>query len=393
MSTNLVEKQKLLKGQTQRKLTMLNLYGVEYPYQNPLIMEKFKNTLLKNQKIKAQKTLKNLRLLPIQKQKIYTTQNLNHPINKFSQKDYKQENLHELSLVEKANKTLKDQKTELKRLLNKNFHKTQFTQKTFGYVYVTYDYQEKKIYVGQHKGLYDSNYYGSGKKLDKIIKHRKNTLKTFVITTCETSQDLNKKEIYYIKTLKAKDPKIGYNISNGGNYGISTRAQKVFCKETGQVFESMKQTARNLGVQKNAISEAIYKGHRCKGLHFDFVEKPLNLEVNRNNKDIKVFCVELNREFKSIKQASEFLGYKSNKSIRAAITSGGTSKGLHFKRVDSKVTKARSDSKNVYVKELDKTFQSLLECSQFLRIPEETLRKAIAQNRICQNYTLSFVQN
>ena len=45
--------------------------------------------------------------------------------------------------------------------------------------------------------------------------------------------------------------------------------KKVVCLETGVVFNSCRECAKNLGVQHQRISFAIKHGSRCKGKHFD----------------------------------------------------------------------------------------------------------------------------
>lgn len=46
----------------------------------------------------------------------------------------------------------------------------------FGYIYKTTDINDK-VYIGQHHGEFDINYFGSGKIISKIIKKRKNLLR------------------------------------------------------------------------------------------------------------------------------------------------------------------------------------------------------------------------
>lgn len=56
------------------------------------------------------------------------------------------------------------------------------------------------------------------------------------------------------------------------NNHISNRIkQKVLCVETGQVFESLNQVAKYLGVNSGSIHQAIRKRWRCGGLHFELV--------------------------------------------------------------------------------------------------------------------------
>jgi len=74
-----------------------------------------------------------------------------------------------------------------------------------------------KIYVGQTKQLKNKYYLGSGELLLPVIKEfgRKNFIRE-TICECETMNELDKLENFWIKELHATDPEIGYNISEGG---------------------------------------------------------------------------------------------------------------------------------------------------------------------------------
>lgn len=50
----------------------------------------------------------------------------------------------------------------------------------FGYIYKTTDINDK-VYIGQHHGEFDINYFGSGKIISKIIKKRKKSFKSRII--------------------------------------------------------------------------------------------------------------------------------------------------------------------------------------------------------------------
>ena len=61
-------------------------------------------------------------------------------------------------------------------------------------------------------------YYGSGLLITHAIKkYGKYNFKKEIIEYCETSKQLNEREIYWIKTMKSQDRSIGYNITAGGD--------------------------------------------------------------------------------------------------------------------------------------------------------------------------------
>jgi len=76
-----------------------------------------------------------------------------------------------------------------------------------------------KIYVGKDE-FNSSKYFGSGYKLKPAIeKYGKENFTKHIIETCENSKHLAEREIYWIAKLDACNPKVGYNIAEGGNGG------------------------------------------------------------------------------------------------------------------------------------------------------------------------------
>ena len=83
-------------------------------------------------------------------------------------------------------------------------------------VYKTTNLITGKIYVGQCVDNRDS-YLGSGKWLKRSIKkYGKQNFKKEILETCNSIEELNEREAYWISVLNSTNPKIGYNILEGG---------------------------------------------------------------------------------------------------------------------------------------------------------------------------------
>jgi len=83
-------------------------------------------------------------------------------------------------------------------------------------IYKTTNLVNRKIYIGQDVNN-DPKYLGSGKLLlNAIKKYGKNNFQKEILETCLTTDELNKREQYWIKELDSTNRKIGYNISFGG---------------------------------------------------------------------------------------------------------------------------------------------------------------------------------
>lgn len=92
----------------------------------------------------------------------------------------------------------------------------------FGYIYKTTNNINGKIYIGKkHSKIFLENYYGSGKLIKRAIE--KYGLENFVveiIEECNTLEELNNREIYYIEFFNSHfSLGKGYNIALGGDGG------------------------------------------------------------------------------------------------------------------------------------------------------------------------------
>lgn len=87
-------------------------------------------------------------------------------------------------------------------------------------VYKTTNTINGKVYIGQDKNN-SPNYLGSGNLIKRAIKKygKENFLKE-ILCTCNTIDELNEKERFYINEYSSTNKKIGYNIAVGGTNGV-----------------------------------------------------------------------------------------------------------------------------------------------------------------------------
>jgi len=82
-------------------------------------------------------------------------------------------------------------------------------------VYLTVNILNNKFYVGQSQNDDDWNYYGSGVYLKRAIKkYGKENFQKFILQYCNSRDELNEREKFWIKLTRAQ--KLGYNITDGG---------------------------------------------------------------------------------------------------------------------------------------------------------------------------------
>ena len=87
-------------------------------------------------------------------------------------------------------------------------------------IYKTTNLINGKIYIGKQIKK-NKSYLGSGKLIKRaILKYGKSNFSKEIIDPLSLSiQELNKKEVYWIKFYNSTDLSIGYNISDGGDGG------------------------------------------------------------------------------------------------------------------------------------------------------------------------------
>lgn len=94
------------------------------------------------------------------------------------------------------------------------------------YIYKITNKLNNKIYIGQRASTVepslDTKYMGSGIHIKRSIKnHGKENFIKEIIEVCESKEQLNQREIYWIGFYLSRNPIIGYNISKGGDGGIN----------------------------------------------------------------------------------------------------------------------------------------------------------------------------
>lgn len=89
-----------------------------------------------------------------------------------------------------------------------------------GYIYKTTNLKNGKIYIGKHIATqFEPNKYIGSSCLFKQIVARDGA-KNFnceLLEECDTLEELNERERYYIKLFNSQDRSIGYNIADGGD--------------------------------------------------------------------------------------------------------------------------------------------------------------------------------
>lgn len=113
---------------------------------------------------------------------------------------------------------------------------------------------------------------------------------------------------------------------------VNKNSRPIICLETNERFESQAKAAKAVGVPRAAIYAAL-RGHTAtKGLHFYFADEPKpDEEFFRNRNWTRVRCVETGVVYKTITQAAKETG-ASQAGIRGAAS--GMAGGYRWEYVD-----------------------------------------------------------
>ena len=126
---------------------------------------------------------------------------------------------------------------------------------------------------------FDTRYLGSGKLLKRAVKkYGKENFKCDVIKWCETEEELNKAERYYIKQYNAQKDDMFYNISEGGDWGNVTNGM------TQKEYENWKRKISPLGRHHSEETKKKISQARI-GIQFseETIQKMRENNIGKNN--------------------------------------------------------------------------------------------------------------
>lgn len=163
-------------------------------------------------------------------------------------------------------------------------------------IYITTNKVNNKKYIGQHKITKEKDYYlGSGKILkDAIKKYGRNNFDKKTLCLCETKEEANNQERYYINLYEADTNPQFYNLAKGGDGGGFEYYAK-YLKEHPEEAERIKEK-RLIGTRKwqeNNKEKMVELGKRnIVKCHQWMRENPESLKLNGNPEALKLWMNE-----------------------------------------------------------------------------------------------------
>ena len=229
-------------------------------------------------------------------------------------------------------------------------------EEKFGYIYLTTNLINGKIYVGQHKAKeFDKSYYGSGSLLKKAFKkYGKENFVTEILEWCSSYEELNEKEKYWIALKDSMCNGKGYNLDAGGNNSSPTleTRKKISEHEKGKIIPEEVLKKMGEASKRNAKNNPNY-GMRGKH-HGEEAKKKISAYQLENNP---------NRGKSPSKETRE----------KISIANTGKKRTEEFKEICRKRMTGRDVS--------EKTREKLREINMGRIVTEEARRKIGLANR------------
>ena len=158
----------------------------------------------------------------------------------------------------------------------------------YGYIYETTNLVNGKKYIGKHVSKsFDKNYYGSGRTFRKDFnKLGKSKFKVRVLEKCNTVDELNIKETYYIKLFDAVKSYKYYNNSYGGESEGWEGVNKAI-RDTGVTPSKFKGKHHSENSKKKISESLLGRPSPRKGSKISENQRQAIIESNKRRKGIK----------------------------------------------------------------------------------------------------------
>lgn len=143
-----------------------------------------------------------------------------------------------------------------------------------GFIYLTTNLINGKIYIGQHIGSVEDNYLGSGKHFKRAIKiYGENNFKREILRLCETQHELDVWEYVYIKKYHSQDKNIGYNIADGnvntsvGNPMNNPEVKKKMRSSMKRYWNNHPEAKKELSKRRSGVKSSEETKHKLSESH------------------------------------------------------------------------------------------------------------------------------
>lgn len=156
----------------------------------------------------------------------------------------------------------------------------------FGYIYKTTNIINNKIYIGQHVSpvFEPDKYIGSGKRLQLALKkYGRENFKNELLCECNSQQELDEKEIYYINIFNSTNRTIGYNLTSGGQLNTQTTKGRIWVKKDNHSTQILPEDLDKYLAEGYSLGRIVKNNPWNKGLNKETSKKVATYGKTKTN--------------------------------------------------------------------------------------------------------------
>lgn len=172
----------------------------------------------------------------------------------------------------------------------------------------------------------------------------------------ESQEEADSWEQFYIAHYKSW---IGFgDRCNGYNTTFYAKCRKIKCIETGEIFNSIREAARKIGIKTPSHISDVCNGKRtiAQGYHFCYVEDEDTFKIRHPKNKSRVICLNTLVVYECAKVAGDSLGYVGGSHISRVCTGERQTCGKAY--IDGKLEYLRWQYVDSYLKENGLTDES-----------------------------------
>ena len=271
-----------------------------------------------------------------------------------------------------------------------------------------------KIYIGSAEEFYRRKNYEHFYSLrkNKHVNHKlQNAFNKYgeqnfifeVIEFVENEDKLLEYEQYWMDKFNVVNK--GYNIQLMAGK-VKPMEKSVICLDTNIVYKSITQASKKLSINRTSIGDCCIGDRKtAKGLHFmyysEFLQTPQEdidkkIKQKRKYKTTKIYCIELDKFYNSIKEAQKELCVNNITAVLSGVQN--MSGGYHFITYEKYLTldsnelgiiknTSINNSKPVKVKCLNtnQVFNSYTDAGKYFDIDRHVISKCCKENKPTKN--------
>ena len=227
-----------------------------------------------------------------------------------------------------------------------------------------------------------------------INKYGWDEFEHIVIARGLTEEEAKWLEIELIREWNTSNREYGYNISLGGESGNCSEETRKKMSESAKGKKMSEEARKKMSEARKGKTSPMYGKKHTEEARKKMSENHANVKGKNSPSAKRIYCIELDKYFDSIVEASEYIGCtKGNISnVLSPNKNNKIAKGYHWlyaedvnkeniNRVMSEEYNTRDNAIKIYCVELDKYFYTIKEASEYVGCSHGNISSVLAGRR------------